>query len=146
MADDNCPGCGGVLEQEGVDVAYVTDIPAMPRPQVTEYRGRCIGVVAAADGYEDATSRLVRTSYGASAHRMGRRVMAAAQVLHYGVSIPVRRVPSVLRALTGVESSQSESLRTHCAESSALWEMRTRGSGSRCVRARWCTQTTRAGE
>ena len=43
--DDNCPGCGGVLEQEGVDVAYVTDIPAMPRPQVTEYRvqiGRCL--------------------------------------------------------------------------------------------------------
>ena len=38
VADDNCPGCGGVLEQEGVDVAYVTDIPAMPRPQVTEYR------------------------------------------------------------------------------------------------------------
>ena len=36
--DDNCPGCGGVLEQEGVDVAYVTDIPEMPRPQVTEYR------------------------------------------------------------------------------------------------------------
>ena len=38
VADDNCPGCGGVLEQEGVDVAHVTDIPAMPRPQVTEYR------------------------------------------------------------------------------------------------------------
>ena len=35
---DNCPGCGGVLEHEGMDVAYVTDIPAMPRPQVTEYR------------------------------------------------------------------------------------------------------------
>ena len=34
-----------MLEQEGVDVAYVTDIPAMPRPQVTEYRvqiGRCL--------------------------------------------------------------------------------------------------------
>ena len=38
VAGDTCPGCGGVLEQEGVDVAYVTDIPAMPRPQVTEYR------------------------------------------------------------------------------------------------------------
>ena len=38
VADDNCPGCGGVLEQEGVDVVYVTDIPAMPRPQMTEYR------------------------------------------------------------------------------------------------------------
>ena len=33
--------------------------------------------------------------------------MAAAHVLHYGVGIPVRRVPSVLRALTGVELSQS---------------------------------------
>ena len=45
--DDNCPGCGGVLEQAGVDVAYVTDIPAMPRPQVTEYRVqvcRCRGL------------------------------------------------------------------------------------------------------
>ena len=37
---------------------------------------------------------------------MGRRVMAAAHVLHYGVGIPVRRVPVVLRALTGVGLSQ----------------------------------------
>ena len=33
--------------------------------------------------------------------------MAAAHMLHYGVGIPVRRVPVVLRALTGVELSQS---------------------------------------
>ena len=32
--------------------------------------------------------------------------MAAAHVLHYGVGIPVRRVPVVLRALIGVELSQ----------------------------------------
>ncbi len=32
--------------------------------------------------------------------------MAAAHVLHYGVGVPVRKVPSVLRALTGVEVSQ----------------------------------------
>ena len=44
--------------------------------------------------------------YGASAHRVGRRVMAAAHVLHYGVGVPVRKVPAVLRALTGVELSQ----------------------------------------
>ena len=48
-----------------------------------------------------------RTTLRASVHRMGRRVMAAAQVLHYGVSIPVRKVRSVLRALTGVGLSQS---------------------------------------
>ena len=50
---------------------------------------------------------LVRTSTGRVRTVLGRRVMAAAHVLHYGVGIPVRRVPTVLRALTGVEWSQS---------------------------------------
>ena len=107
VADDNCPGCGGVLEQAGVDVAYVTDIPAMPRPQVTEYRVqvcRCRGCGRRVRGRHPDVGP---DQYGASAHRMGRRVMAAAHVLHYGVGIPVRRVPVVLRALTGVELSQS---------------------------------------
>ena len=105
--DDNCPGCGGVLEQEGVDVAYVTDIPAMPRPDETEYRVqvcRCRGCGRRVRGRH---AEVGPDQYGASAHRMGRRVMAAAHMLHYGVSIPVRRVPVVLRALTGVELSQS---------------------------------------
>ena len=106
VADDNCPGCGGVLEQEGVDVAYVTDIPAMPRPQVTEYRVqvcRCRGCGRRVRGRH---AEVGADQHGASAHRVGRRVMAAAHVLHYGVGVPVRRVPSVLRALTGVELSQ----------------------------------------
>ena len=37
VSDDSCPGCGGALEHEGVDVAYVTDTPAKPKTQVTEY-------------------------------------------------------------------------------------------------------------
>ena len=146
VADDNCPGCGGVLEQEGVDVVYVTDIPAMPRPQVTEYRVqvcRCRGCGRRVRGRH---AEVGADQYGASAHRVGRRVMAAAHILHYGVGIPVRRVPSVLRALTGVELSQSESLRTHFAVRGALWEMRTGGFGSRCVRVGSSTQTTLGGE
>ena len=89
-----------------VDVAYVTDIPEMPRPQVTEYRVqvcRCRGCGRRVRGRH---AEVGADQYGASAHRMGRRVMAAAHVLHYGVGIPVRRVPTVLRALTGVELSQ----------------------------------------
>ena len=112
---DNCPGCGGVLEQAGVDVAYVTDIPEMPRPEVRGYRVqipyrgtgqacRCRGCGRRVRGRH---AEVGADQYGASAHRVGRRVMAAAHVLHYGVGIPVRRVPPVLRALTGVELSQS---------------------------------------
>ena len=93
VADDNCPGCGGVLEQKGVDVAYVTDIPPVPRPQVTEYRVqipyqgtgqacRCRGCGRRVRGRH---AEVGADQYGASAHRVGRRVMAAAHVLHYGV-------------------------------------------------------------
>ena len=106
VAGDSCPGCGGRLEYEGVQVAYVTDIPPVPRPQVTEYRiqiGRCLCCGKRVRGRHPDVAP---DQYGASAHRMGRRVMAAAHVLHYGVGIPVRRVPVVLRALTGVELSQ----------------------------------------
>ena len=35
VAEDTCPGCGGSLEHEGVRVVYATDIPPVPRPQVT---------------------------------------------------------------------------------------------------------------
>ena len=146
VAGDSCPGCGGRLEYEGVQVAYVTDIPAMPRPQVTEYRVQVCRCLCCGKRVRGRHPDVAPDQYGASAHRVGGRVMAAAHVLHYGVGIPVRRIPVVLRALTGVELSQSESLRTHCAAPEVRWGMRTRGFGSRCVRVRWCTQTTRDGE
>ena len=103
----SCPGCGGVLEHKGESLAYVTDIPEMPRPQVRGYRVqmcRCRGCGRRVRGQHPDVGP---DQYGSSAHRMGRRVMAAAHMLHYGVGIPVRRVPTVLRALTGVELSQS---------------------------------------
>jgi transposase len=45
---DSCPSCGGkLLREQQVDFAYVTELPALPRPRVTQYRGwvcRCLGV------------------------------------------------------------------------------------------------------
>ena len=32
VSAESCPGCGGILEHEGESLAYVTDIPPMPRP------------------------------------------------------------------------------------------------------------------
>jgi len=37
---ESCPNCGGKLAEERVDFAYITDIPPMPRPEVTQYRVR----------------------------------------------------------------------------------------------------------
>ena len=115
VAAESCPGCGGILEHEGESLAYVTDIPAMPRPQVTEYRvqipyrgtGQACRCRSCGRRVRGRHPDVGPDQYGASAHRVGRRVMAAAHMLHYGVGIPVRRVPVVLRALTGVKLSQS---------------------------------------
>ena len=106
VAGDACPGCGGRLEHEGVGVAYVTDIPPIPRPQVRGYRVQICRCRSCGMQVRGRHPDVGPDQYGASAHRVGRRVMAAAHVLHYGVGIPVRRVPAVLRALTGVELSQ----------------------------------------
>src|ERR671919_1228329 len=35
---DSCPGCGGKLREQRVDFAYVTELPPLPRPRVTQYR------------------------------------------------------------------------------------------------------------
>jgi hypothetical protein len=43
---------------------------------------------------------------GASAHRFGPRARAAAHVVHYGIGVTVRKVPEVLRVLTGLEITQ----------------------------------------
>ena len=101
-----CPGCGGRLEDEGMGVAYVTDIPPIRRPQVTAYRVQICRCRSCGRQVRGRHPDVAPDQYGASAHRVGRRVMAAAHVLHYGVGVPVREVPAVLRALTGVEVSQ----------------------------------------
>ncbi|HZA21374.1 MAG TPA: IS66 family transposase, partial [Dehalococcoidia bacterium] len=84
-----------------VDLAYVTDLPPMPRPKVTQYRVwvcRCTGCGRQVRGQHPD---LAPDQYGATAHRVGKRGMAAAHTLHYQVGIPVRKVPLVLELLTG---------------------------------------------
>jgi transposase len=38
VSQETCPGCGGKLAEERVDLAYITDLRALPRPRVTQYR------------------------------------------------------------------------------------------------------------
>lgn len=103
---DRCPGCGGSLADEGVSIAYVTDIPAIRRPQVRAYRVQVCRCRSCGKAVRGRHPDIAPDQYGASAHRLGERVKAAAHVLHYGVGIPVRKVPAVLEVLTGVRVTQ----------------------------------------
>ena len=103
---ESCPGCGGKLAEERVDFAYITDLPPIPRPRVTQYRVWVCRCTACGQRVRGQHPDLTPDQLGATAHRVGGRTMAAAHTLHYGVGIPVRRVPAVLRVLTGVELTQ----------------------------------------
>ena len=107
VSGDSCRGCGGRLEHEGVGYAYVTDIPSMPRPDVRGYRVQICRCVSCGKRVRGHHEDIAPDQYGASAHRVGRRVMAVAHILHHGVGVPVRKIPSILRTLSGVKISQS---------------------------------------
>jgi transposase len=106
-APPHCPFCGGPLEQEGAESATTTDVPRQPHPEVTLYRVAVCRCSQCGKRVRGAASGLAADQYGATAHRVGPGVMAAAHALHYGVGIPVRRVPGVLKELTGVTITQS---------------------------------------
>ena len=90
VAGDSCPGCGGRLEHEGVSFAYVTDIPPMPKPDVRGYRVQICRCQSCGKRVRGRHRDIAPDQYGASAHRVGKRVMAAAHVLHHSAGVPVR--------------------------------------------------------
>src|SRR5512142_2891745 len=102
-----CPCCGEALQVHRVDFAAVTDIPPQPKPIVQPYRVWVYRCPTCDTTVRAPHSDLAPDQYGATAHRMGPRVMAAAHATHYGLGVPVRKVPAVLQLFTGVSLTQA---------------------------------------
>jgi transposase len=103
---ESCPACGGKLAEKRVDFAYITDLPLLPQPKVTQYRVWVCQCTECGRKVRGEHPDLAPAQYGATAHRLGPRAMAAAHALHYQVGIPVRKVPLVLNTLTGLVLTQ----------------------------------------
>jgi transposase len=106
VAEPACPACGGELAFDHVEEASITDLPEVIRPRVRLFRvavHRCRGCGAVARGRHP---ELAADQRGATAHRLGPRLMAAAHQLHYRLGVPVRKLPELLRLLTGAALTQ----------------------------------------
>jgi len=106
VALEACPGCGGRLAEERVDLAYITDLPPLPHPRVTQYQVWVCRCLRCGRRMRGQHPDLAPDQYGATAHRLGKRALAAAHTLHYQFGIPVRKVPAVLETLTGLKLTQ----------------------------------------
>ena len=102
-----CPGCGGDLKYERTDQATNTDMPEQPQPEVKSYAIEVRRCERCGQRVRGQHPDVAPDQYGATAHRVGPRVKAAAHAMHYGMGVPVRKVPAIVREFTGVEITQS---------------------------------------
>lgn len=105
-----CPECGAEdLELERYDDAWITDIPEpLPKPEVTHFKVPiCNCCRCGRKNIRGKHPRLAADQLGATAHRLGPNVMAAAHTIHYGYGVPVRKTVPILKDLTGITVTQS---------------------------------------
>ena len=106
VEDTACPACGGELVETATEVVTNTELPPAPKPEVKAYR---IHIRSCSRCQRKVRARHPQVSpdqFGATAHRLGPRAQAAAATLHYGDGIPQRKVPGVLKSLTGLSVTQ----------------------------------------
>jgi len=97
----SCP-CGGALELVHYEDASTTDLWAAARPAVTVYRVPVCRCRRCGKTVRGRHPDLAGDQFGATAHRVGDRAMAAAHALHYGIGVPQQQVPRILRELCGL--------------------------------------------
>ena len=104
---EQCPHCGGEVELERVDEATTTDIAKKPEPVVTRFSVPVCRCKKCGKSVRGQAPGLRNDQAGATAHRVGPLAMATAHELHFGMGIPVRKVPGVMETLTGLAVTAS---------------------------------------
>lgn len=102
-----CPCCGGELKFVRKDRVSTTDMPAQPQPEVKLFDVEVCQCSHCGTLVRGEHPDVAADQYGATAHRLGRRVKAVAHTLHYGQGVPVRKLPAILLQTTGVRVTQS---------------------------------------
>lgn len=102
-----CRCRGGNKRWERTEAATVTDKPEDPKPEVKSYAVEVFRCERCQRPVRGEHPDVAADPYGATAHRLGSRLKADAHAVHYGMGVPVRKVPAILREFTGIEVTQS---------------------------------------
>lgn len=106
VAETACPDCGGELIEADDEIVTNTELPPAPKPEVKAYRVHLRSCRQCQRKVRGRHHEIAPDQFGATAHRLGPRAQAAAATLHYGDGIPQRKVPRVLKSLTGLSVTQ----------------------------------------
>ena len=106
VVEPSCPDCGGMLGPGHIATASVVDLPEKPRPVVRVYQVEVRRCRRCGQTVRGRHPEVAADQHGATAHRVGPRLKAAAHALHYGLGVPVRKVPAILAELTGIRVTQ----------------------------------------
>ena len=103
-----CPSCQTPLDGAAykTDLAWITELPRV-QPEITRYNVPVTRCPTCGKDIRGEHPDLCSSQRGATAHRLGKRLIAAAQFLHHGLGLPERKVPEALHALCGVDVTQS---------------------------------------
>jgi len=108
-----CPQCQTPLDIT-IETATTEDTPPAPRRLITCFKvevGKCPHC-----NFQTRAKHpeLGPAQNGATAHTVGPHVMAQALDLHYGLGLPLRKVPQVILDLTGISLTQSALTQRAC--------------------------------
>lgn len=106
VTETGCPHCGGQLAWVRQEAASTIDIPAQPQPEVRHYSVEVRACRRCGRSVRGKHAELMPGQHGATAHRVGPRARALAHILHYLHGVPVRRIPAILEASTGLRLTQ----------------------------------------
>ncbi len=106
---NTCAACGfeGELIRLKTDLAWVTELPEQKRFQIKEYRVPVMLCPKCKKPVRGQHADLGHDQCGATAHRLGKNLVATLLAVRYELGIPERKLPRLAEILLGLSLTQS---------------------------------------